>query len=323
MEHIGLLGILFNLLVALWIALIVFQYRKSYENALLEPLFHYCLVYSLLVFVGLVFLYVTLNLPRNLSPDNFPHLNSGIFLLVSLIEIGMVYSMLRIYMGFRGRKISVRFKGYSGAAVLLLILSYGLKFFLSKGSVSTILNTFHSNIFDNVLIFELLLLILILTSGGKEKDRNKIRLRRSFGWLFLMRYAVLVGIIFVFVIFISNTDEIIPRAIRYPLALICVLFFSLAPYVWIKFFFLKYAQSLLVIVEDKEILGTIYGRFGISPREQEILRLILDGKSNKEIEEALFISYHTVKNHVYNLYQKLGVKNRYELVHFITKFKKE
>lgn len=38
-------------------------------------------------------------------------------------------------------------------------------------------------------------------------------------------------------------------------------------------------------------------------------------KSNKEIEALLFISYHTVKNHICNLYQKLGVKHRGELVH--------
>jgi two-component system response regulator DegU len=36
--------------------------------------------------------------------------------------------------------------------------------------------------------------------------------------------------------------------------------------------------------------------------------------SNREIEKELFISLSTVKNHVYNIFQKLGVKNRYELI---------
>ncbi len=80
---------------------------------------------------------------------------------------------------------------------------------------------------------------------------------------------------------------------------------------------------MLVIVEDREVLDLIYVRYSISKREQDILKLILDGKSNKEIEAELFISYHTVKNHVYNLFQKLEVKNRYELVHFVTKFQKD
>jgi len=74
------------------------------------------------------------------------------------------------------------------------------------------------------------------------------------------------------------------------------------------------------LVENKIDLTSIYDKFKISIREQEILKLILDGKSNKEIEDSLFISYHTVKNHVYNIFQKFGVKTRYELIHLITKF---
>ena len=40
----------------------------------------------------------------------------------------------------------------------------------------------------------------------------------------------------------------------------------------------------------------------------------LHGKSNRDIAEALYIAPHTVKNHVYRLYQKLGIKSRFELV---------
>jgi len=57
--------------------------------------------------------------------------------------------------------------------------------------------------------------------------------------------------------------------------------------------------------------------YAISNREREIMELILQGKSNKEIEESLFISYNTVKNHIYNLYQKLGVKSRGQLIHLV------
>jgi DNA-binding CsgD family transcriptional regulator len=53
---------------------------------------------------------------------------------------------------------------------------------------------------------------------------------------------------------------------------------------------------------------------GISEREREIIGLILDGKTNREIEEILFISHGTVKNHVYHIYQKLDVNSRVQLV---------
>jgi DNA-binding CsgD family transcriptional regulator len=68
---------------------------------------------------------------------------------------------------------------------------------------------------------------------------------------------------------------------------------------------------------DDGILGGFYEERKISKREREIAELILQGKSNKEIEHQLFISPHTVKNHIYSLYQKAGVKSRGQLVHLI------
>jgi DNA-binding CsgD family transcriptional regulator/tetratricopeptide (TPR) repeat protein len=55
-------------------------------------------------------------------------------------------------------------------------------------------------------------------------------------------------------------------------------------------------------------------KYGITGREGEIVRLLIEGKGNKQISEALFISDHTVKNHIHHIYRKLGIKNRVQLV---------
>lgn len=49
---------------------------------------------------------------------------------------------------------------------------------------------------------------------------------------------------------------------------------------------------------------------GLSQRETEILELLVTGASNREIARRLFISESTVKGHLVNLYDKLGVDNR-------------
>jgi ligand-binding sensor domain-containing protein/DNA-binding CsgD family transcriptional regulator len=67
-------------------------------------------------------------------------------------------------------------------------------------------------------------------------------------------------------------------------------------------------------------LGTLGEHFDLTKREREILALILQGKSNKEIETALFISHKTVNNHIYNLYQKMRVRNRLALVNAVRDF---
>jgi DNA-binding NarL/FixJ family response regulator len=52
----------------------------------------------------------------------------------------------------------------------------------------------------------------------------------------------------------------------------------------------------------------------LSSREREIVRLIADGASNKEVAASLHISERTVKGHLSNVFQKLGVTDRLKLV---------
>ncbi|NJN44055.1 MAG: helix-turn-helix transcriptional regulator [Anaerolineae bacterium] len=49
-------------------------------------------------------------------------------------------------------------------------------------------------------------------------------------------------------------------------------------------------------------------------REQEVLSLIVEGKSNREIAQILVITHGTVKWYVNKIYQKLGVRNRVQAI---------
>lgn len=57
-------------------------------------------------------------------------------------------------------------------------------------------------------------------------------------------------------------------------------------------------------------LTKIKDLYGISIREMDVFRLIVNGLSNKEISDQLFISEHTVKNHITRIFQKLTVNDR-------------
>ncbi len=58
--------------------------------------------------------------------------------------------------------------------------------------------------------------------------------------------------------------------------------------------------------------GTGEVRFGLSPREQEVLSVLVDGRTNREIAERLFISERTVAVHVRRILSKLDVSGRVE-----------
>ncbi len=97
---------------------------------------------------------------------------------------------------------------------------------------------------------------------------------------------------------------------------VLVLLFAVSGAVLVVRMWMK-LRSAFTVVGDKA--DNLIRGYGLTAREQEILRLILQGANNKEIERKLFISASTVRNHVYNIYQKLGVRNRLELINLISR----
>jgi DNA-binding CsgD family transcriptional regulator len=63
-----------------------------------------------------------------------------------------------------------------------------------------------------------------------------------------------------------------------------------------------------------EIASVLSGAYALTPREAEVARLVAAGCSNPEIAQLLFISRHTVEDHLKKLYAKLAVNSRSELV---------
>ena len=55
-----------------------------------------------------------------------------------------------------------------------------------------------------------------------------------------------------------------------------------------------------------------HDRTPLTTRELGVVRLLVEGYTNKEIAEKLFLSEQTVKNHLHNIFHKLGLSNRLE-----------
>jgi len=68
-------------------------------------------------------------------------------------------------------------------------------------------------------------------------------------------------------------------------------------------------QTAAAVHEDSEIQN-------LTNMELKIIRLIASGRNNKEISDKLSISEKTVKAHLSNIFQKLNMKNRYQLMVF-------
>lgn len=151
--------------------------------------------------------------------------------------------------------------------------------------------------------------------------------------------SVAYGIVLIAVRLKSITDPVLKKAIRtffilsaafFPLFLLDV--FALPPnFLWglssmpVYLFVLSILGLRFSAVyfdhpayfENDRPSGYFLEKFDISPRESEIVVLLRQGMSNKEIAGNLFVSPKTVENHIYSIYQKTGVKNRVELFNLL------
>jgi len=70
------------------------------------------------------------------------------------------------------------------------------------------------------------------------------------------------------------------------------------------------ARELAAATASAPSVATLLPTHGLTPREREVLRLVADGRSNREIADALFISVPTVKRHLTNILNKLDLPSR-------------
>jgi DNA-binding CsgD family transcriptional regulator len=70
------------------------------------------------------------------------------------------------------------------------------------------------------------------------------------------------------------------------------------------------------IVKARSELGSIGGRTreeGLTPAERRVAALVVEGRTNREVAAALFVTERTVASHLSHVYAKLGVRSRTEL----------
>ena len=137
-----------------------------------------------------------------------------------------------------------------------------------------------------------------------EKEFNLKRAKSNYWKLIfggLLSVAIIVGLLFLFNLFRKNKalelDKKNSEIQKYVLQI----------------------NTLKNKIEDKnpflnKVLTEKFNMLGISKREIEVLHLIVDGHSNDEIAQQLFVSKNTVKTHIKHIYSKLDVKNRIEAI---------
>jgi DNA-binding CsgD family transcriptional regulator len=75
-------------------------------------------------------------------------------------------------------------------------------------------------------------------------------------------------------------------------------------------------ETVIVIgpAKPEEVAWLNVAAYGLSPREEEVVELVVRGFTNRQISGALLISEHTVQRHLSNIFEKVGVRSRKNLL---------
>jgi DNA-binding CsgD family transcriptional regulator len=161
-----------------------------------------------------------------------------------------------------------------------------------------------------ILFSAILWLLLQIRKIEEKKIQNAARL---FAYLYLIGFCIDIA---VYVLAWQNSSMA-------PIYLLVFTLKNIPPLLcWRSYLRKHYVTSVLPETGTKP-WKQFLEEYRISNREEEVIRHLSAGKSNKEISEALFISVQTVKDHIYRIYQKTDVKNRVQLINLIQKYKYE
>lgn len=312
-EHFRILSALINLILGSYIAYYIYYRTSKLPYPYIKHIIRFIILFNLCIVIVLISKYVGLNLLNRISPNLIQRLIESMIVCIVLILCWMEYEIIQIILGLLEKKLTEKYKVWSiiGLVSILIYCFVEIVFLHNLKPIQ-----FLSIFLLCIVIVDFIIQLGIIINGiiFQEKTRKKISI--AFGLLFISRYLIPLVIYLVLrMVFIWD----IPDTIAAIGAFIILLYYNFVPLLWFRFFFLPYAESLSNIVERSTSLDDFYEKYHITKREQDILRLILDGKSNAEIKKTLFISLHTVKNHIYNIYHKLNINTRYELILLITR----
>ena len=300
MIHLILLDYALTVVMGTASAAYVLQARKSLKYDYLRPLYAYTVIFLVSMFGGQILEYVYLNILGGSFRDVPPGILMTWTSFLSVVKIALLYAVGRSIYAMKGLRAKGPFLlGFILIAALNLLPFAGFllfRVFRLAFMPSPILGVIVGAVTDLLAVGFLAWLWSVKTSRLGRRSFS------VFGLSFLVWYAIQFAV-----------QRAFNPSIAYYVNSALLLPVSAIPFVWIKYCLLK-EIGLPQLEEKANLSDQLVRDYNISPREWEIIDLLVRGKSNKEIEALLFISHSTVKNHIYNICQKMNVNSRLQLV---------
>lgn len=262
---------------------------------------------SLVGLLDLVFRY----LPERVAQP--PHSASPVLLdmlmgfLVFPLMAACTFAFMVFFLGLAGSRLPDLLKRVYWVYWGLLFIGFlAAEFSYFESGDWTLTNLLNPVFNIGILAGFLYAVLYALLFSGRIKDSGERKFVKGLALYYLIWFCL---------IFSFHTSQALIR-IDVDVLTRCILglAYNLPPLLWMSARLRKVYAASLLEPAGTEGLNRWLATRNVSPREREIIHLIRQGKSNRAIEGELFISRRTVESHIYNIYKKLGIKNRVQLV---------
>jgi len=294
-----------TLLVTIPVIFYAYVLSKRYRLKYLHTLYNYLLcsgISSFLLFLTPDLFNLTHNMPLQREGSDI----LGVTTLISMPTIILyLYLFARFLYQLNQREperlFHIVFCTLSAAMAVNYLVGMVLSFTTNSGEFINAI--YQGPVRQGSVIYRFAVIGYALYLANAINDPNQRRLNRKIGWLYLagfvvhysLRYAPVTPLVFY----------------GRPILFIAV---NIPPLLLLSSYLRRYIPRELAVDYSASQLHKLCEQHGLSPREEEICLLLVNGWSNREIEKKLYISIGTVKNHAYSIYQKFKVKNRVKLL---------
>lgn len=235
-----------------------------------------------------------------------------LYVIENVLEVIMIYAVILMEGEYFQRKIPRVLETLFAVICVILIYLDGI---LDWESIRNESLYFSLMVIINAIPITIL---IILTICFRVKSERKADYRHN------AYYLISLNIFCVFLCVVctmSNADQ----QTRHQFVMHSKEIYEL---IWLVFNILTFAFVWITIKPQDEIeiqkqktldekVAIATETWGLSPREQEMARLLCLGKNNQEMAQELYLSINTVKVHLSNLYHKIGATNRVQAVRIL------
>ena len=302
-QLISIIVIIISLVAGVYGIILLASMRKKFHFEYLNSFFYYQVLYFLFGVYGILGNVAIEKILLKFAGED-SHI-AGIALFFPLFGIPFIVAAWFLFIKLSAEIINRKLPQYVAIIYFILATSF---FFIYGRFMQRMPDLDYESLSQKVIVIFYTIdlsvtayfsIVLLIGSAGERLYPGKIYLIRfaliSIGLSLLkassMHFAkdyLLIGLYFLLLFFTGNLS------------------FILLTKVYLS-------KNLLYVSPQFSNIDDIYLKHGISNREREIIQEICKGKTNQEIADALFISLQTVKDHTYNIFRKVNVKNRVQL----------